>query len=121
MGGPNRKLRRAMEAQARKASRNIPAMPAEAIQEINTYRNMYDQKVMQVASMNAELQKFRAIAAGLLVEADMDEVTLSPGTLQVLQSGIVTDVERRINEDSSITVRLVFDGGEDDDGSEEEE
>ena len=57
-----------------------------------------------------------------MVEGDVEEVVLTVGTIQALQSGVIADINRVINKDGSVTVSLLF-GEEVDDGygNDEEE
>lgn len=120
MGGPNRKLRRAMEAQQRKAAKNQSPVAAEALKDAAVLQRMYDQRTMQAANLERELLKAQALLAGSLIELDVDEVTISAETLEALQEGAIEGLNRTQTEDGGVTINVIY-VEDDEDAADEDE
>lgn len=120
MGGPNRKLRRAMEAQQRKAAKNQSPVAAEALKDAAVLQRMYDQRTMQAANLERELLKAQALLAGSLIELDVDEVTISAETLEALQEGAIEGLNRTQTEDGGVTINVIYVEDEEDAADEDE-
>lgn len=115
MSGPNRKLRRAIEAQQRKAAKKEqPVTMEELMRQRAMLQNMYDQRTHQAAQLEAAMNYYKALAAALLVQIDQEEYVLTPNTMEVMMSGVVQDVKRTVAEDGTVSLSLVF--VEDDEG-----
>lgn len=120
MGGPNRKLRRAMEAQQRKAAKNQSPVAADALKDAAVLQRMYDQRTMQAANLERELLKAQALLAGSLIELDVDEVTISAETLEALQEGAIEGLNRTQTEDGGVTINVIY-VEDDEDAADEDE
>lgn len=117
MSGPNRKLRRAMEVQARKNLKVAgPPVAPENFLQTQMLQKMYDQRTFEVMQLEQQLVQQQAITAGMMIQLDLDEITLSVATIESIKNDIIAGFDKDLNEDGSVTISLVF--HEEDDGDD---
>jgi hypothetical protein len=116
MSGPNRKMRRAAAAKARKAG-GTPVPPDELIRG-RVVQQMYDQEVLKRAQVEQALVQARAVIAALVLTAGDTEVLIEPETLQFLENEGVSRIDQDNTEEG---VRVFVTLTEADDNRDEEE